>query len=63
MMGGELGIVVHNSLSSLEDNPWRQRTEMLEFELAVKWFALTAHIRGKLVGFMHLIRYRVLSEK
>ena len=55
MMGGELGIVVHNSLSSLEGNPWRQRTEMLEFELAVKWFALTAHIGGKLVGFMHLI--------
>ena len=52
-----INIVVHNSLSSLEGNPWRQRTEMLEFELAVKWFALTAHIEGKLVGFMHLIRH------
>ncbi len=30
---------------------------MLEYELAVKWFALTAHIDGKLAGFMHLIRH------
>ena len=30
---------------------------MLEFELAVKWFALTAHKEGKLAGFMHLIRH------
>lgn len=52
-----ISIVVHNSLSTLEDNPWRQRTEMLEFELAVKWFALTAHKEGKLAGFMHLIRH------
>ena len=38
----------------MEDNPWRQRTEMPEYELAVKWFALTAHIEGRLAGFMHL---------
>ena len=57
MKNEEINIVIHNSLSSLEDNPWRQRTEMLEYELAVKWFALTAHKEDKLVGFMHMIRH------
>ncbi len=52
-----INIVVHNSLASLEGNPWQQRTEMLEYELAVKWFALTAHIEDELAGFMHLIRH------
>lgn len=57
MKSEEISIVVHNTLSSLENNPWRQRTEMLEYELAVKWFALTAHVEGRLAGFMHLIRH------
>ena len=52
-----ISIVVHNSLLSLGNNPRRLRTEMLEYELAVKWFALTAHIEGELAGFMHLIRH------
>ena len=52
-----ISIAVHNSLASMENNPWRQRTEMLEYELAVKWFALTAHTDGQLAGFMHLIRH------
>ena len=52
-----ISVRVHNTLSSMEENPWRQRTEMLEYELAVKWFALTADIDGKLAGFMHLIRH------
>ena len=57
MKNEEISIVVHNTLSSMDNSPWRQRTEMLEYELAVKWFALTAHIKGELVGFMHLIRH------
>ena len=52
-----ISVVVHNTLSSMEDTPWRLRTEMLEYELAVKWFALTARIEGKPAGFMHLIRH------
>ncbi len=52
-----ISIAVHNTLSSMGNNPWRQRTEMLEYELAVKWFALTAHTEGGLAGFMHLIRH------
>ena len=30
---------------------------MLEYELAVKWFALTAYNEGRPAGFMHLIRH------
>ena len=52
-----ISVIVHNTLSSMENNPWRQRTEMLEYRLAVKWFALTAHAQGTLAGFMHLIRH------
>lgn len=52
-----INTVVHNSLLSLESNPWRLGAEMLEYELAVKWFALTAYADGRLAGFMHVIRH------
>ena len=35
-------IIVHHSLSSIPDNPWKNRTEWLEYDLAVKWIALEA---------------------
>ena len=35
-------ITVYNTLDTLPENPWRQRTEWLEYDLAVKWFAVEA---------------------
>ena len=50
-------IIVHHSLSSIPDNPWKSRTEWLEYDLAVKWIALEARNDAGLAGFMHIIRH------
>ena len=50
-------ITIHNSLASLGDNPWKQRTERLEYDLALKWFAVTAYDEDSLASFMHMIRH------
>lgn len=50
-------IIVHHSLSSIPENPWKSRTEWLEYDLAVKWIALEARYDAALAGFMHMIRH------
>ena len=50
-------IEVYNTLDMLPENPWRQRTEWLEYDLAVKWFAVEARCGGEPAGFMHVIRH------
>ena len=50
-------IMVHHSLSSIPDHPWKNRTEWLEYDLAVKWIALEARNDAGLAGFMHMIRH------
>ena len=50
-------IIVHHSLSSIPDNPWKNRTEWLEYDLAVKWIALEARCDAGPAGFMHMIRH------
>ena len=50
-------IIDYDSLSSIPDNPWKNRTEWLEYDLAVKWIALEARCDAGLAGFMHMIRH------
>ncbi len=50
-------IIVHDSLASIPDNPWKSRTEWLEYDLAVKWIALEAGSDAGPAGFMHMIRH------
>lgn len=57
MANAEIRITVHSALDTLPVNPWRQRTEWLEYDLAVKWFAVEARCEGELAGFMHMIRH------
>ncbi len=57
MANAEIRISVHSTPDSLPVNPWRQRTEWLEYDLAVKWFAVEARCEGELAGFMHVIRH------
>lgn len=57
MANTEIRITVHTGLDTLPANPWRQRTEWLEYDLAVKWFAVEARREGESVGFMHVIRH------
>ena len=50
-------ITIHDSLATIQDNPWKQKTEWLEYDLAVKWFSVEACLDGELCGFMHMIRH------
>lgn len=53
----KMEIIVHYSLSSIPENPWKNITEMLEYECAVKWIAIEARNEDGLIGFMHVIRH------
>ena len=57
MSGTKLRIEIDNSLYSLEENPWRQTTEWLEYYLEAKWYAIQAFYGEELAGFMHIIRH------
>ncbi len=50
-------ITVHDTPATLRSNPWRHVTEWLEYDLAVKWFAVEARRGEELAGFMHLVRH------
>ena len=50
-------ITIHDSITTIQDNPWKQKTEWLEYDLAVKWFSVEARLNGELCGFMHVIRH------
>lgn len=57
MKNTSIKIIADNSLSTLQDNPWKKTTEWFEYHLGAKWYAVQAYCEDELVGFMHMIKH------